>query len=103
MAEDLVIKSALEFVIKIREEDIVTVRFTKKDKTSRVMKCTVNFDRIPKEKQPKDFKLTAMLKLIQNHTQVRVYDLDKKDWRSIPYNRTHWLETSDGKRYKVTR
>lgn len=99
MADD-VIKSAVEFLERIKAEDEVTVKFRKKNNEERIMRCTLNFGKIPKEKHPKDVNLAKILKLIDRHKIIHVYDLDKNDWRSVPFDRTEWLRTAE-KQYAV--
>ncbi|MHA1290076.1 MAG: SH3 beta-barrel fold-containing protein [Candidatus Thorarchaeota archaeon] len=99
MADD-VIKSAVEFLERIKAEDEVTVKFRKKNNEERIMRCTLNFGKIPKEKHPKDVNLAKILKLIDKHKIIHVYDLDKNDWRSVPFDRTEWLRTAE-KQYAV--
>ncbi len=99
MADD-VISSATEFLDTIKNEDKVTIKFKKKDDTVRVMNCTLNFERIPDTKKPKSVDLSKMLKLISQHQLLHVYDLDKGDWRSVPFNRSEWLEVKN-RRFKI--
>ena len=62
----------------------MTVTFTKKDGTERVMKCTLQPDVLPvvevkplaEGKQPRK----------ESTTSIRVYDLELKDWRSFTTN-----------------
>jgi hypothetical protein len=55
---------------------VVTVTFTKKDNTVRVMRCTTNLGIIPSDKHPTS---TAPI----NNEVSRVYDLDIGEWRSF--------------------
>lgn len=54
----------------------VTVTFTKKDGTERVMRCTQNADLIP----PSPSTVTEKR---EYEDQCRVYDLDIGEWRSF--------------------
>lgn len=94
MSEENVISSAADFLSKIRQEDEVNIKFTKKDGTERLMRCTLKFDKIPKSKQPKNVDISKILKLIKDNMIVHVFDLDKQDWRAVPFNRAEWLQTS---------
>jgi len=58
--------------------DTVTVTFTKKDGTERVMNCTTNPDVVPKI----EIKEGATPRK-QSETTVRVFDTDIKEWRSF--------------------
>lgn len=70
------------WMISVLADDNKTtvVTFTKKDGTTRKMKCTRNMSLIPSEFHPK------------NETEdtggaIRAFDLDKKEWRSfLPEN-----------------
>jgi len=91
------ITSAIDFLKKIKEEDFVTVKFTKQDGTERIMKCTLNFDKIPQEQRPKKVDLIQVLNLIQNNGILHVFDLEKNAWRSVPFEKVEWLETQLGR------
>lgn len=60
-----------------------TITFTKKDGTSRIMRCTRNMDLVPSEFHPKG-------ETQDSGSSIRVFDLDKQEWRSfIAENVTH--------------
>jgi hypothetical protein len=96
------IDDIIDFWDKIVSNDIVTVKFIKKDGTERIMKATLNFKRIPKDKHPKDFSLIKLLKLVKTSGIVHVFDVDKMDWRSIPFKNVEWLEAKN-QRYSIKR
>ena len=59
----------------------MTITFTKKDGTVRVMKCTLKPDAIPVvETKPLAEGKTPRK---ESTTSIRVYDIDLKDWRSF--------------------
>jgi hypothetical protein len=87
------ITSAIDFLQKISDEDVVLVKFKKKDGTDRIMRCTLNFARIPKEMRPKGVSLKDILLQIKKNKLLRVFDLEKIGWRSIPFDRTEYLKT----------
>ena len=58
--------------------DTVTITFTKKDGTERVMNCTTNPDVVPKV----EIKEGATPRK-QSETTMRVFDTDIKEWRSF--------------------
>jgi len=93
MPEEDVITSAIDFLSKISQEEEVNIKFTKKDGTTRLMRCTLKFNKIPKNKQPKSIEISKFLKLIKDSMVVHVFDLEKRDWRSVPFNRVEWLKT----------
>jgi hypothetical protein len=94
------INNAIDFLKIIRTQPEVIIRFIKKDKTIRMMKCTLQFDLIPKIKQPKKVDLAAILNLVKQNI-LRVFDLEKKEWRSIPYDRVEYLETPTKERFYI--
>ena len=53
-----------------------TVTFTKKDGTERVMKCTRSLALIPEDQHPKNGAGDS-------DSTLRVFDLDKNEWRSF--------------------
>ena len=56
----------------------VTVTFTKKDGTERVMKCTLEEAVLPKVELKEDAKPRK-----ESTTSMRVFDLEKQEWRSF--------------------
>jgi hypothetical protein len=55
-----------------------TVTFTKSDGTERVMKCTLVPNQLPKVEIKEDAKPRK-----ESATSMRVFDLEKKEWRSF--------------------
>lgn len=96
------IDTATEFLDKIRDEEEVNIRFTKQDGTLRNMRCTLSFKKIPKSNHPKGFNLSKVLKLLNKNRILHVYDLDKQGWRSVPFDRTEYVETRN-LRFKIKR
>jgi len=95
-----VIQNAIQFWQKLNSEKEVMIKFTKKDKTIRFMKCTLDFQKIPQIDHPKKVDIAKILKLMQNSGILHVYDLDKRGWRSVPFNTIEYIEAGN-KRYKV--
>ncbi len=101
MAEEEIITKAIDFLEKIRSEDIVTIQFRKKsDNSVRTMRCTLNFDRIPEPDKPRGINLPKILKLLNRHNIIHVYDLDRMGWRSVPFDRSEWIETPE-QRFRI--
>jgi hypothetical protein len=94
-----VIVSALQFWKKIYDEKDVIIKFEKKDKTERIMRCTLDFDKIPQQDKPKNVNIQQILKLIQKNKIMHVYDLDKKAWRSVPFERVDYMDTKHRRYY----
>jgi len=101
MSEDNILRNAIEFYQKIKAEEEVTVKFRKLDGTERIMKCTLDFSKIPEGKRPKDVNMAKIFALVYQHKMVHVFDLEKKDWRTIPFERSEWLETPAQVRFKM--
>jgi len=99
-ADKDIIRNAIDFWRKMYDEDVVTIKFVKKDGTIRIMKATLNFSYIPKQKQPKKVDMSKIVKLMKNSGIIHVYDLEKKDWRSVPFDRVDWMDAGE-QRYKV--
>ena len=99
-ADKDIIASAVEFWQKLYDDGEAKVKFVKKDGTVRIMKCTLDFQRIPKSKHPKSVNMSKILKLMQASGIINVFDLEKKDWRSIPFKEVDWMETPKN-RYKI--
>ena len=104
MPEDVsanILTSAIEFWHKINTEKEVVVKFTKLDGSVRIMRCTLDFTKVPKEDRPKNVDIPKILKLLQDNGIMHVYDLDKKGWRSVPYSRVDYLRTRGNVQYKI--
>ena len=95
------ISSAIDFLKRVRSENFVTVKFIKQDGTERVMKCTLNFTKIPEDQRPKKVDLSQILKLIHKNGILHVFDLDKGAWRSVPFDKVQWLQTPSNVRFQI--
>lgn len=94
-----IIVSAVQFWQKVYTEKTVTVKFVTKDNRDRIMRCTLDFEKIPTKDHPKTVNIEKILKLIQKNKIMHVYDLDIKGWRSVPFDRVEYLQTQRGKRF----
>ena len=63
------------------KETTVNVTFFKVNGDKREMRCTLNEDDIPKDKQPKGTGSKSSPK-----DSIAVFDLDKQEWRSFRYD-----------------
>jgi hypothetical protein len=79
------------------QRSVVIVEFTKKDGTTRVMKCTTDLSRIPEEYHPKEkvqeeeteFTVEKPVKA-ENPDLFKIYEIDN-GWRSFTYSQvTSW-------------
>jgi len=100
MAEEL-IRNAVNFWQTLYDAGEAMVKFIKKDGTIRIMKCTLDFNKIPKIDHPKNVNMAKILKLMQKSGVIHVYDTEKGAWRSVPFNKVDWMETPE-KRYKIS-
>jgi hypothetical protein len=101
MADDTVLQNAIEFYQKIKSEDEVTIKFRKLDGTERIMRCTLDINQIPEGKRPKDVNMAKIFSLVQKYGMIHVFDLDKKDWRTVPFERSEWLDTPNQVRFRM--
>jgi hypothetical protein len=62
----------------------VTITFTKKDGTERVMECTTNIDLVPQEPIVESIEIKKEKKV--NEEVMPVYDLEAKGWRSFRWD-----------------
>jgi hypothetical protein len=67
-----------EFLQNVKE-GIVMVRFIKKNNSIRDMICTLNFNKIPKDKHPKNTNNRDF----REKDNIPVFDLENLEWRSI--------------------
>jgi len=95
-----IIVSAVQFWKKVYDEKDVVIKFIKQDRTERIMRCTLDFTKVPKRDHPKRVNIENILKLIQKNKIMHVYDLEKMGWRSVPFERVQWMDTKD-RRYFV--
>lgn len=94
-----VIVSALNFWKKVYEEKEVIIKFIKQDDSIRRMRCTLDFKKIPVKDHPKNVDIPKILKLVQKNKIMHVYDLDKKGWRSVPFERVEYMDTKTQRYY----
>jgi len=66
---------------KLLLENVLSVVFTKKDGTERTMLCTLKAEHLPVVEKHEDEDATKDKK--QSETNIAVWDLEKKAWRSF--------------------
>ena len=74
-----------DWVNEILSTTVVSVTFTKKDGTKRVMECTRNFGIIPMDQHPKNGS-------VESSNACRAYDVEKQEWRSFVYENVERFE-----------
>lgn len=75
----------------VMHEETVTVTFEKKEGTERVMRCTLNENKIPGEKMP-----SGESKKQKNDEVQPVFDLDVGEWRSFRWDSVKKIEFTLG-------
>jgi hypothetical protein len=95
------ITSAMEMWHRLNVEKEAIIKFTKKNGEVRIMRCTLDFSKVPKTDRPKKVDINRILKLMQESGLINVYDLDKKGWRSVPFQRVEYLRTRGNVQYKI--
>jgi hypothetical protein len=94
------ITSALDFWEKLSKAKEAVVKFKKKDGTIRVMVCTLDFTQIPKKQHPKSVNIKKIVNLMRKNGIIHCFDLEKQEWRSIPFKQADWVEL-DKVRYRI--
>ena len=84
---DTTTKSVLPELLKT---SVVTVTFTKKDGTERVMMCTLMPALLPPQVVNEDKPAKK-----KSETSIAVYDLEISAWRSITYDSVSSIEVRD--------
>ncbi len=72
--------AAREYLKTMISNEVVRVRFTKRDGTERTMLCTRSMELIPEENHPKGTNIK------ENHDVLRVWSADDEGWRSFRYD-----------------
>lgn len=82
-----------DWVRNLLQLQTITVSFVKADGTVRDMRCTLNWEFIPTDKQPKgDVPVEDLLKESKKRREpdphtLRVFDVEKQEWRSFRFDR----------------
>lgn len=81
-----------DWVRSLLQKDIQTIVFVKADGTEREMRCTLNWNYIPTDKQPGKPSIDGIVKESQQRKEpdvhsLRVFDTDKLEWRSFRFDR----------------
>jgi hypothetical protein len=77
---ELILDPLKEAILEKLRTDETTVKFTKTDGTERTMRCTLVESKIPLDKRPKS---TETQTTSTAGSALRVFDLDKGEWRSF--------------------
>lgn len=75
-------------LLNLRKTKIIKVTFIKKNGDVRIMRCTTNSVYIPEDKMPHQ-------NIVYNDNQIRVFDVDKRQWRSFLIENLRNVEVED--------
>jgi len=64
-------------------ESVIILNYNKNDGTSRNINCTLDFNKIPKDKLPKTFKEKNVMDNMSKKGIIVVFDNEKKGWKSL--------------------
>jgi hypothetical protein len=73
-------KKEKDWLLGRLRSEIVELKFTKKDGTERIMKCTLAEQKIPAENAPKGVERA------KSDEAVAVFDLENNGWRSFRWD-----------------
>jgi hypothetical protein len=80
-----------DWVRSLLQKGAITVTFVKADGVVRDMNCTLDWERIPADKQPQDVPVEKLLETKKrkqpDEHSLRVFDLEKQEWRSFRFDR----------------
>jgi len=76
--------------------DVLTVTFTKKDGTERVMRCTLRADLLPPLVEAKEGDVPKKKKKV-NEAVIPVYDMEAKAFRSFRFDSIKEIQSSPGR------
>ena len=83
-------KKEKDWLITLLRERPVEILFTKKDGSDRLMKCTLQEEKIPAENAPKGAERA------KNDEVLAVFDVEKSAWRSFRWDRLKRIEFQIG-------
>jgi hypothetical protein len=73
-------KKEKDWLLGLLRSEIVELKFTKKDGSERIMKCTLAEQKIPAENAPKGVERA------KSDEAVAVFDLENNGWRSFRWD-----------------
>ena len=87
-----------DWVRSLLQKGTVTVTFVKADGAVRDMKCTLDWEQIPQDKQPKgDVPVEKLMETKKRKEPdphgLRVFDVEKQEWRSFRFDRLQKITT----------
>lgn len=81
-----------DWIKSLLQKGPITVTFIKADGTQRDMKCTLDWQLIPADKQPGQSTVDGIVKESKQRKEpdvhtLRVFDVEKLEWRSFRFDR----------------
>lgn len=81
-----------DWIRGLLQKQPVVITFVKADGSLRDMQCTLDYNRIPLDKQPQDVPVENLLKESKKRREpdphvLRVFDIEKNEWRSFRFDR----------------
>ena len=89
-----------DWVRSLLQKGTITVTFAKADGAVRDMNCTLDWEQIPADKQPQDVPVEKLLETKKrkqpDEHSLRVFDLEKQEWRSFRFDRLQKITAEIG-------
>ena len=89
-----------DWVRSLLQKGTITVTFVKADGVVRDMNCTLDWEQIPADKQPQDVPVEKLLETKKrkepDEHSLRVFDLEKQEWRSFRFDRLQKITAEIG-------
>jgi len=89
-----------DWVRSLLQKGTITVTFVKADGAVRDMNCTLDWEQIPADKQPQDVPVEKLLETKKrkepDEHSLRVFDLEKQEWRSFRFDRLQKITAEIG-------
>ena len=89
-----------DWVRSLLQKGTITVTFVKADGAVRDMNCTLDWEQIPADKQPQDVPVEKLLETKKrkepDEHSLRVFDMDKQEWRSFRFDRLQKITAEIG-------
>lgn len=89
-----------DWVRSLLQKGTITVTFVKADGAVRDMNCTLDWEQIPADKKPQDVPVEKLLETKKrkepDEHSLRVFDLEKQEWRSFRFDRLQKITAEIG-------
>jgi len=89
------------FYLLVENDNVTVINYIKRDKTSRDVNCTLNFNKILTDDFSTIKNIDDVKSILNNGKMIAIYDNDKKDWRHLLLKNIKDLKIND-EVYKVS-